>query len=43
MRELLMELIASFIDPDKTIVIAVKRSQQPDTEKKLWATIAKKK
>ena len=43
LRELLTELIASFIDPDKTIVIAVKRSQQPDTEKKLWATITKKK
>ena len=43
LRELLTELIASFIDLDKTIVIAVKRSQQPDTEKKLWATITKKK
>ena len=43
LRELLIELIASFIDPDKTIVIAVKRSQQPDMEKKLWATITKKK
>ena len=43
LRELLIELIASFIDPDKTIVIAVKRSQQPDTEKKLWATITQKK
>ena len=43
LRELLTELIASFIDPDKAIVIAVKRSQQPETEKKLWATITKKK
>ena len=43
LRELLTELIASFIDRDKTIVIAVKRSQQPDTGKKLWATITKKK
>ena len=43
LRELLTELIASFMDPDKTIVIAVKRSQQPDTEKKLWATITEKK
>ena len=43
LRELFTELIASFIDPDKTIVIAVKRSQQPDTEKKSWATITKKK
>ena len=42
-RELFTELINSFSDPDKTIVIAVKRSQQPDTEKKLWAAITKKK
>ena len=43
LRELFTELLASFIDPDKTIVIAVKRSQQPETEKKLWATVSKKK
>ena len=43
LRELLTELITSFNDADKTIVIAVKRSQQPDTEKKLWAAITKKK
>ena len=43
LRELLTELVNSFSDPDKTIVIAVKRSQQPDTEKKLWAAITKKK
>ena len=43
LRELFTELITSFNDPDKTIVIAVKRSQQPDTEKKLWAAITKKK
>ena len=41
-RELFTELINSFSDPDKTIVIAVKRSQQPDTEKKLWAAITKR-
>ena len=43
LRELFTELLASFIDQDKTIVIAVKRSQQPETEKKLWATVSKKK
>ena len=43
LRELFTDLLASFIDPDKTIVIAVKKSQQPDTEKKLWATVTKKK
>ena len=43
LRELFTELLASFIDPDKTIVIAVKRSMQPETEKKLWAMVSKKK
>ena len=43
LRELFTELLASFIDPDKTIVIAVKRSLQPETEKKLWAMVSKKK